>query len=170
MKFMALGLVLLATGAIADTQATIDDQLARGEKSLEAARGAEGTKLLRALEAAKPHFRRARALAERRLEGAPGDAALAKAKTDATLRLVGILNAETAIYLNRGSRSLAGRRNGEALALLPQDARAKAFEAVIADPAPYEFDAQIVDVLLGSGQAGKPVARHEADRRASSRR
>jgi hypothetical protein len=104
------------------------------------------------------------------LEGASGAAGLEKRYEAATARLVAVLNAETAIYLDRGALSLAKKRNGEALALLPTDARAKALADAVMNPAPYEFDAQLVDGLLGGAQAGKPAARSEADRRFSARR
>jgi hypothetical protein len=169
MRLTAPGLLLLASAAFAGVMERVDGHLAKGAKALEAANGVEGMKLLRALEAAKPHFKRARALAARGLEGAPGDAALAKAQADATQRLVGILNAETMVYLSRGARTLAGKRNGEALKLLPEDSRAKELKDAIENPAPYEFDAQMVDSVLG-GLAGKPASRHEADRRFGARR
>ena len=170
MRFAVPGLLLLASAAFAGAQERIDAHLAKGDKALEAARGEDGTKVLRALEAAKPHFKRARALAGRGLEGAPGAAALEKAHLSATQRLVGVLNAETTIYLDRGARSLARKRNGEALELLPADVRAKALADAIENPAPYEFDAQLVDGILGKAGASKPVARHEADRRFGGRR
>lgn len=170
MRFAVPGLLLFASAAFAGAQERIDAQLAKGEKALEAARGVDGTKVLRALEAAKPHFKRARALAVQGLEGAPGAAALAKAHGSATERLVGILNAETAIYLDRGALPLARKRNGEALRLLPADARAKALEEAIANPAPYEFDPRPIDSLLGGTQGHRPLARTEADRRFSARR
>jgi hypothetical protein len=104
------------------------------------------------------------------LEGAPGAAELVKRHEAATARLVAVLNAETAIYLHRGALSLAKKRNGEALALMPSNARAKALADAVMDPAPYEFDAQLVDGLLGGAQAGKPAPRAEADGRFSDRR
>jgi hypothetical protein len=170
MKLTALGLLLLGSAAFAGSEERIDAYLAKGEKALAAVREVEGAKVLRALEAAKPHFRRARALAAQGLEGAPGAVVLEKQYATATRKLVAILNAETAIYLNRGALSLAKKRNGEALALLPNDARAKALADAVMNPAPYEFDAQLVDGILGSAQAGKPAARTEADRRFSGRR
>jgi len=170
MRFTVPGLLLLASAAFAGAQERVDAQLAKGEKALGAASGADGTKILRALEAAKPHFKRARALAVQGLEGAPGAAMLAKAHESATARLVGILNAETVIYLQRGALSLAKKRNGEALRLMPADARAKGLADAIANPEPYEFDTRVVDSLLGQAQAGKPAARAEADRRFSARR
>jgi len=170
MRFAVPGVLLLATAAFTGAQETIDAHLAKGEKALLAARGVEGTKALRALEAAKPHFKRARALAAKGLEGAPGAAALEKAHLTATQQLVRILNAETMIYLGRGALPLAKKRNGEALKLLPADARAKALADAIENPAPYEFDARIVDSLVGGAQGGKPAARREADRRFGARR
>ncbi len=169
MRVAVPGLLLLASAAFAGSQERIDAQLAKGERALEAARGVGGTKVLRALEAAKPYFKRARALATQGLEGAPGAAPLAKAHESATRRLVAILNAESAVYLDRGALALAKKRNGEALRLLPSDARAKALAVAIANPEAYELDAQLVDSLVG-GQTGKPAARHDADRRFSARR
>lgn len=169
MRFTVPGVLLLASAAFAGAQETIDAHLARGERALLAARGVEGTKALRALEAAKPHFKRARVLAAQGLEGAPGAAALEKSHLTATQQLVRILNAETTIYLDRGALPLAKKRNGEALKLVPADPRAKALADAIENPAPYEFDTQVVDSLLG-GQAGKPAARREADRRFGARR
>lgn len=160
MRVTALTLLLLASAVAADARSKrIEASLAKGEKALEAAReDAKGTKLLRALEAAKPHFRRARGLAARGLEGAPGDEELAKAQADATKRLVAILNAETVIYLDRGSLSLATKRNAEALALLPEDARAKMLEDEVKDPKPADVDATLADEILRSsdsfGQVG----------------
>jgi len=153
MKCTALALLLLASAGLADTGSKIDGNLAKGEKALEATRDVKGTKLLRALEAAKPHFKRARALAARGLEGAPGDEALAKAHADATRRLVAILNAETVIYLDRGALSLAAKRNAEALALLPKDVRAKMLEDEVKDAEPDEIDASLVDKILKGDDA-----------------
>ena len=170
MKLAVPGLLLLASAAFAGTEERIDQSIAKGEKALALAGEVEGAKVLRALEAAKPHFRRARTLAAQGLEGAPGAAGLSKRHEAATARLVHVLNAETAIYLQRGALSLAKKRNGEALALLPKDARAKALADAIENPATYEYDAQIVDGLLGSVHAGKPAARPEADRRFLDRR
>lgn len=164
MRFTAV-LLVLSTLALAD--ARIETSLAKGETALARGSGAEGSKLLRALEAAKPHFARARKLAAAGLEGAPGDAALTKAHADATRRLVGILNAETVIHLDRSARSLAKKRNEEALKLLPKDARALELKDTIANPEPYEPDARLVD--LGS-PAGRPEARTGADRRFLDRR
>jgi hypothetical protein len=169
MRFTVPGVLLLASAAFAGAQETIDAHLAKGAKALLAARGVEGTKALRALEAAKPHFKRARVLAAQGLEGAPGAAALEKAHLAATQKLVGILNAETMSYLDRGALALAKKRNGEALKLLGKDPRAQSLADLIANPAPYEIDAQFVDSLLG-GKAGKPAARREADRRFTARR
>jgi hypothetical protein len=169
MRITAITL-LLASGALAGTSA--GSALERGEKALEAARNAEGTKLLRALEGAKPHFKRARGLAARGMEGAPGDEALKRLHEDATNRLVAILNAETAIYLDRGARKLAAKRNVEALALLPKDARAKALEDAIANPEPYVFDASMVHVLLGNGSSqahARPADSRYLGRRAAPR-
>lgn len=168
MRLAAL-LLLLASAASAGAQERADALLAKGAKALEAAQGAKGTKLLRALEAAKPHFRRA--LAVKGSEGAAGAAALAKAHATATARLVSILNAETAIYLERGALSTAKKRNEEALKLLPGDARAKALQTAIEDPAPYEFDLRVVDTVFGgSGRAERSAGRVEADKRIVARR
>jgi hypothetical protein len=147
MRLTAMSLLLLASAALGSSDAR--GSLERGDKALEKAREANGTKLLRALESAKPHFKRARALLAREMEGAPGDVALAKLRDEAGRKLVGILNAETAIYLNRGARSLATKRNKEALAILPSDARAKALKDAIESEEPYEFDAKMVSALLG---------------------
>lgn len=170
MKLTVPGLLLLASAAVAGSEERIDQSLAKGEKALAKAAEVEGAKVLRALEAAKPHFRRARTLAAQGLEGAPGANELVKRHEAATNRLVAVLNAETAIYLNRGALSLAKKRNGEALALLPADARAKALAKAIEDPATYEPDARVVEGLLRSVDAGKPAARTEADRRVALRR
>lgn len=170
MKLAASGLLLLASAAFAGTEERIDASIAKGDNTLAAAHEVKGNRALRALEAAKPHFRRAMALAAQGLEGAPGAARLVKGYEAARARLVAVLNAETAIYLQRGALPLAKKRNGEALALLPGDARAKRLADAIENPASYEFDAQLVDGLLGSAQAGKPAARPEADRRFSARR
>lgn len=155
MRVTALALLFLATAVFADGRSKrIEASLARGEKALAAAHDhVKGTKLLRALEAAKPHFKRARSLAARGLEGAPGDEALAKAHADATNRLVAILNAETVIYLGRGNLSLAVKRNAEALALLPEDVRAKMLEDEVKDPEPAEVDATPADEILRSSDA-----------------
>jgi len=169
MRLTAPALLVLASAALADVPSQVEAYLAKGEKALVAMHEARGTELLRALEAARPHFLRARKLAAKGLEGAPGDAVLAKAHADATGRLVGILNAETVIYLERGARPLAKKRNEEALKLLPKDARALALKDEIENPAPYVPDARIVDTTRG-GQAGKPEARTEADRRVLGRR
>jgi hypothetical protein len=169
MRLTALALIGLASAVLADAPSRIDAALAKGEKALVAAHEAKGQELIRALEAAKPHFRRARALAWKGIEGAPGDAALAKAHADATGRLVGILNAETSIYLERGARSLARKRNDEALSLLPKDAHALTLKDAVANPAPYEPDARIVDTIRGA-KPGAPAARTEADRRMVGRR
>jgi hypothetical protein len=168
MRVTALTL-LLASAAFAAASSRIEASLAKGEMVLVTKHGAKGMELLRALETAKPHFRRARTLAANGLEGAPGDEMLAKAYAGATGRLVAVLNAETVIYLERGARSLAKKRNEEALKLLPKEARALALKEAIADPAPYEPDARIVDLILGR-QAGKPAARTGADRRFLERR
>ncbi len=164
MKLVVPGLLFLASAAFAGTQERVDAQLAKGEQALEAVRGVDGAKVLRALEAAKPYFKRARTLAVQALEGAPGAVGFEKAHAHATQRLVGILNAETAIYLDRGARTLAKKRNGEALRLLPADARAKALEEAIANPAPYEFEARLVDLLVG-GVPVRPIGRAGAVRR-----
>ena len=74
MKLAVPGLLLLATAAFAGSEERIDSSLAKGEKALAKAGEVEGAKVLRALEAAKPHFRRARTLAANGLEGAPGAA------------------------------------------------------------------------------------------------
>jgi hypothetical protein len=169
MRLTAMTLLLVASAAFSEAPSRIDALLARGEKALVAARGKEGSALLRALEAAKPHFRRARSLASKGIEGAPGDMKLAKAHSDATGRLVGILNAEASIYMERGARSLARKRNGEALSILPKDAHALSLKAAIENPAPYEPDARIVDTIRGA-KPGAPAARTEADRRVVGRR
>jgi len=164
MRFTVPGLLLLASAAFAGAQERVDAQLAKGEQALKAVRGVEGTKALRALEAAKPYFQRARALAAREMEVSPGAILLEKAYGEATDRLVRILNAETIIYLDRGARALAKKRNGEALRLWPTDARAKALEEAIANPAPYEFDYRVVVAVLG-GHQERPIGRAGAVRR-----
>jgi hypothetical protein len=169
MRLAAIALLALASAASAEAPSRIDALLAKGEKALVAAQGAKASELLRALESAKPHFRRARTLAWKGIEGAPGDAKLVKAHADATGRLVEILNAETSIYLERGARSLARKRNEEALGLMPKDAHALALKDAIESPAPYEPDARIVDTIRGA-KPGAPTARNEADRRALGRR
>jgi len=168
MKLAATALLVLASVTLADAPSRIDASLAKGEKAIVAVKDAKGAKLLRGLQAAKPHFRRALKLAVKGLEGAPGDEALAKARANATGRLVAILNAETVLYLERGARSLAKKRNEEALKLLPKDKRALALKDAIANPDPYEPDVGIVD-LIGGG-AGKPEARTGVSQRYLGRR
>ncbi|MCK6459083.1 MAG: hypothetical protein L6Q95_04230 [Planctomycetes bacterium] len=169
MRLTAIALLLLASAASADRSSRVEALLAWGEKALVAAQEAKGSELLRALEAAKPHFRRARSLAWKGIEGAPGDAALLKAHSDATGRLVAILNAETSIHLERGARSLARKRNEEALSLLPKDAHGLLLKDTIEKPEPYEPDVRIVDTIRGA-RPGAPAARTEADRRIVGRR
>lgn len=169
MRLVPIALLLLASAALADAPSRVEAALAKGEKALVAAHEAKGSELLRALKAAKPHFRRARTLAWKGIEGAPGDAVLLKAHADATGRLVAILNAETSIHLERGARSLARKRNAEALSLLPKDARALVLEDAIGNPEPYEPDARIVEAIRGA-KPGAPAARTEADRRILARR
>jgi hypothetical protein len=152
MRRTVLASLLFVSAALADAPKP-DAYLAKGEKALEAARDVKGTKLLRALEAAKPHYRRARAAAARGWKGAPGDEALTNALAAATKRLVGILNAETVIYLDRGNLSLAAKRNAEALALLPKDVRAKVLEGEVKDPEPKDEDASLVDSILRGDRA-----------------
>jgi hypothetical protein len=156
MRRTAMSLLLLASAALATGDAR--GSLERGDKVLAKARDAKGAKLLRVLEASKPHFKRARTIALREMEGAPGDKALARLRDEASQKLVGVLNVEAAIYLSRGARSLAAKRNKEALAILPSDARAKALKGAIESVEPYELEATMVTALLG-GEGSQGGAR-----------
>lgn len=168
MKLTTTALLLLASASFADAPSRVEASLARGEDAILSIHDAKGTKLLRALEAAKPHFARARRLAAKGLEGAPGDEALANAYANATGRLVAILNAETVLYLERDARPLARKRNGEALRLLPKDERALALKDAIASPDPYVPDVGVVDLV--GGVTGKPQARTGVSQRYLDRR
>jgi len=171
MRLAAISLLLVAAPVLGGTTGNpvVQKHMARGEKVLASAAEKDGTKLLRALEAAKPHFRRAHAAAERALRKEPGDEALRKALAGAVDRLVAILNAETVIYLDRGVLPLARKRNAEASKLRPGDARVKELEDAIANPDDYEFDAREVHAVL---RANGTVARETAprDRRAADQR
>jgi len=171
MRLAAITLLLLAAPVLGGTTGNpvVEKHVARGEKALAAAAKKEGTKLLRVLESAKPHFRRAQAVVARALKKAPEDEALRAAQAGVLERLVAILNAETVIYLDRGALSLAKKRNAEALKLLPQDDRAKELAEAIENPDDYELDAREVHAVL---RANGTAVRENAprDRRAADGR
>jgi len=147
MRRAAIVLLAAATAAVAAPRLDAPRRyLEKGEVTLSKLSETKGdSKRLKVLDRAKVSFNRARALARKALKGAGEEEleALQALESQATLRLVGLLNAKTVLYLRLGSYSRARKANEEALALLPEDVRALELEDEIANPPEDEVDATI---------------------------
>jgi len=147
MKRAAIVLLAAATAAVAAPRPDAPRRyLEKGEATLAKLSATKGdSKRLKVLDRAKVSFDRARALARKALKGAGEEEleALQALESTATLRLVGLLNAKTVLYLRLGSYTRARKANEEALALLPDDVRARELEDEIANPPEDEVDATV---------------------------
>ena len=185
MRSAAIALLLLSAPILAAGDlAVARKHLERGEKALAAVGKKRGdAKRLKAFQRTKPHFKKARARALTGLkklkklkkgkagkEGKAGELEAVLAK--ATLRLVGVLNAETILYLKRRAYSQARKSSDEALALLPKDAEAERLAKEIDVPPSDEILAGYSDASFAEAAALRALLRHrtQVSRRYVARR
>lgn len=125
MRYAAALLLMAATAlaAPADSLARAERDLDKAAKALKAAPAKAGRKRIARLQLVKARLHSARRIVNSTLPRA--DESLHPALLDvhdrAVLQLVSILNEETGYYLRANKKSLARKRNREALKLLPKD-------------------------------------------------